>query len=785
MSQETVDIVVSEHGSEQAAQNVEKFGNASEHADHQIEHLQHASEQLSTVLEALGLALTASKVIDYADSYTGVINKLAQVSHSSHELVEVEKELYEIAEATRMSFSGTADMYVSFSKATQGTNIEQKDLLSTIKTLNQAVQLQGKSGEEAEGAMRMFAFQLQQGEFSGRGLLMLLRQYPEVARAMAAGLNVSVSQLQSMGKNGELSASKVIDALKGIAPQVETQFNKMQVTISGAFHVIEDAVSHQTGQFMQSSGVARILAESMLFLAHHIEATMAVVSVLTTFLTVFTGVLLYTKVAAGGLFAVFAANPFALLLASIAVAITLFAKFGDQIELTSNGSVNALGLIVGATRSVMDGLSMLGHWLFQTDTGMQVLKGSVVAAATVLFFTFGTQAVGMVASGLRLLIPLVRTLSVSLITMIFNPVGASIAVFIGGAIAVAYYTGTLEKLKDKAIEIGQAIIKNISENVTKASADMKQSGIEGVDFSKQVGGAFNDIADNSSKMKKSLVDDHSAVAQSHTAMKDTIVKNHDWIRDAMGRAITETDAWKIRSGQAFNGVSDSVRSMGSTIDTTMAAASGAYTEWATAAEKAADRVIIADNKAAAAAREASKGPSSSGSGGGGGGGATGSFSFVNDVPGFLRQQAAMEAKEFADVKAAFEAANTQVGAAKEAALANANLMNVNAMSKWDDFRGGWGAGWEGRGMQNFANGGDFTVGGDSGITDSQIVSFKATRGEQVSVVNPNIGKRSGGDVHVYMTVNTPDVGGFKRSQTQTVQALVSKIRSAQQTLGGR
>jgi hypothetical protein len=70
------------------------------------------------------------------------------------------------------------------------------------------------------------------------------------------------------------------------------------------------------------------------------------------------------------------------------------------------------------------------------------------------------------------------------------------------------------------------------------------------------------------------------------------------------------------------------------------------------------------------------------------------------------------------------------------------------------------------GLFGFANGGTFSVGGAGGV-DSQLVAFKASPNETVSVTKP--GQRSGGGTMVFApTINAPgaDQAGLSRVQRQ-------------------
>lgn len=81
---------------------------------------------------------------------------------------------------------------------------------------------------------------------------------------------------------------------------------------------------------------------------------------------------------------------------------------------------------------------------------------------------------------------------------------------------------------------------------------------------------------------------------------------------------------------------------------------------------------------------------------------------------------------------------------------------------------------------SFAKGGSFSVPG-SGGTDSKLITMRATPGERVTV-DPLSSKGGGGggnsvsnNYNVSITVNTPDVDGFRRSERQIASRLRNKL----------
>jgi len=77
----------------------------------------------------------------------------------------------------------------------------------------------------------------------------------------------------------------------------------------------------------------------------------------------------------------------------------------------------------------------------------------------------------------------------------------------------------------------------------------------------------------------------------------------------------------------------------------------------------------------------------------------------------------------------------------------------------------------------FANGGDFRVGGSGGL-DSQLVSFRATPGETVSVTNQATGNGGGGSRPVNVTINMQGQQG--QDSRQTAQQIAVAVGNATQ-----
>jgi hypothetical protein len=123
----------------------------------------------------------------------------------------------------------------------------------------------------------------------------------------------------------------------------------------------------------------------------------------------------------------------------------------------------------------------------------------------------------------------------------------------------------------------------------------------------------------------------------------------------------------------------------------------------------------------------------------------------------------------------------------------ADLLKMGANTIFRSLFGGGGGGFSFAGLPGFASGGSFNVGG-SGGTDSQLVAFKASPNERVSVTKPGQGMGGGINVTIAQTnhfssgITGTDrawiEGSLAQNKEQTKQETIGLIRERRETDSG-
>lgn len=360
-----------------------------------------------------GITVGIGGLVQLADQYTNVQNRLRTVTDGTAELGAVTKELMTIANNTRSSFASTAELYTRTALAARELGLSQRDTLQFTESLNQAVILSGASAQEAQAGLIQLSQGLSSGTLRGDELRSVLEQLPAVADVIAKQLGVTRGELRKMGEDGEITADKVITAFANAREELDERFGETVPTIGQAFEVLKNNIIGLTGEFLTNSGAVQALSQAILFLAENLDnviplitaagvafgawrAFAAVSAVLGPMIALekalgatSAAAALYSiaiKGATGamnGFTAAIAANPLGALAVAITAIVALLYTFADDIKVSSDGLVT-LGDVAAATFDlIMESIQGVTDFLVSAwDTAVGAVNSVLSALGT-------------------------------------------------------------------------------------------------------------------------------------------------------------------------------------------------------------------------------------------------------------------------------------------------------------------------------------------------------------------------------------------------------------------
>ena len=235
---------------ERALNNLQKTGNKTEAA-------------LGRMASTLASAFAVHKIIEYADSYTQLQNKLKLVTDSTEALGFATDEVYQIASRTRQALGATGDLYFKVSQNADKLGLSVSDVSRVTETFAKTLALSGASTQGAEAAILQFSQALASGVIRGDEFNSVAENAPAAMDAFSRALGVSKGELRKLAAEGMLTTDILISALQEQSSVVDELASKTSATIGQASTKLKNAMIVFVGQLDVATGASNMLVSSL------------------------------------------------------------------------------------------------------------------------------------------------------------------------------------------------------------------------------------------------------------------------------------------------------------------------------------------------------------------------------------------------------------------------------------------------------------------------------------------------------------------------------------------
>lgn len=213
----------------------------------------------SALNKVLGIAaglLSARQILQAAESWVTLNNRLRLVTDSTNAFNSAQENIFRIAQETRQGLTTTAELYQRIATNQKELNLTGQQTAGIVQTINQALVISGTAAAGADAALVQLGQAFASGTLRGEELNAVLEQAPALAQAIARGMGVTVGQLRALGAEGVLTADSVVKALQSQADAVEKQFLTMTPTVSGALKTLDNSFIQLIGRMDESTGAS-------------------------------------------------------------------------------------------------------------------------------------------------------------------------------------------------------------------------------------------------------------------------------------------------------------------------------------------------------------------------------------------------------------------------------------------------------------------------------------------------------------------------------------------------
>lgn len=220
-----------------------------------------AVNKLAGAMAALGVGFGAKELANIADEYSSMAGRINIAVGETGNFEAAMAGVKEVSLATNSNLSATTQLFTKINDAGKELGMTQEQSLDLTKTITQAIQLGGGAAASNEAAIVQLTQSLASGVLRGDEFNSIMEQAPGISKALAASLGVTTGELRAMAGEGKLSAQTVIQALQEQSAAIESDYEKLPLTIGKALQKIQTQWAILIGEFDQDNGASSKVAE--------------------------------------------------------------------------------------------------------------------------------------------------------------------------------------------------------------------------------------------------------------------------------------------------------------------------------------------------------------------------------------------------------------------------------------------------------------------------------------------------------------------------------------------
>lgn len=338
------------------------------------------------------IGFSGSQIIEIADSYTILQNKLSNVSKDQANLNKITEETFATATRARVPVDDVAKSFSRFDLAIRGLGKSQKDVMGITETITKSLVLGGATTQEASAGLLQLSQAFNKGKLDGDEFRSMMELMPAAADAIAKQLKVTRGELLDLAPKGKITAEVMVKAFEAMKKDVEEKFKKMVPTISQSLVVLGNSFRLAWGKMTSSTGALSGLADVIMKIGLNMDKILPIITLVGTAIATYFGVTAVTALASAttAMLAFNTAvglNPLGVLAATLVGITAAMVLFGEQTQWGTDKLVTLRDVGTATVKVLVEKITGFG------GTWGDVWQGAVIntqAAFKAIWETFKT-----------------------------------------------------------------------------------------------------------------------------------------------------------------------------------------------------------------------------------------------------------------------------------------------------------------------------------------------------------------------------------------------------------
>lgn len=252
----------------------QQYADAIKKLEGQIDKLEGSTSKTSAGMEVfkfalapLAAAITAVKVLQWAKDFSALAEEMSVARVQVMRLTEATdggaanfEALMQVSQRMGTTMAATQKVWAKFAYTLGELGKSDAEIIKLTETVQQLGALGGTSGDQVATAVDAITRATINGTASSRDLITILKQAPEVGRAIATQLGIPLKDLQKGLKDGTINGEDMINALVDGSEKVNAEFAKLPRMVGEAGKAMETAFGNAFLKINDALGASTKLA---------------------------------------------------------------------------------------------------------------------------------------------------------------------------------------------------------------------------------------------------------------------------------------------------------------------------------------------------------------------------------------------------------------------------------------------------------------------------------------------------------------------------------------------
>lgn len=220
-------------------------------------------DSLTNVLKGLITLKTAQAMVQMANSYNEMTERVRMATRAGADLNAVNERLLDTANRTYRPLSEAAEVYIRAGSALSSMGKSTSDVLDVTDSLSFAFVKNATSADRADAAINAFTTSVNTGKVGAQAWQTILAAVPTIVDDIASSTGKTAAEIRSLGVQGKLTADQLVTSLQQSLVSNRDAADNMKTTVADAAQALKNNLTVAIGKIDQATGSTDLLSDAL------------------------------------------------------------------------------------------------------------------------------------------------------------------------------------------------------------------------------------------------------------------------------------------------------------------------------------------------------------------------------------------------------------------------------------------------------------------------------------------------------------------------------------------